>query len=176
MLDCVHRAIPATSSNFSYRTKPHEFLVSRSGLHKRDLSPGDFLRLDISGEKVFPLSPKPSDEALLHAAVYQLFPQARCVLHCHAPCFESLVVPERILSGHEILKAIGTPDHKCDISLPVFLNTQDMFYLSQQVIDYFKKVEVTWPFAFVIERHGVYCFGNSVEKAINHLEVLLHLL
>lgn len=170
------QAIPATSSNFSFRTSENSFLISKSGVHKRDLNPSRFVRVNLEGAPLSSISPKPSDETLLHALVYKLYPQANVVAHCHAREFEKFRVPHHIFKGHELLKIFGFKNHTESFSLPVFENSQDMEALSKKIepflIDWKTKNKTI---AIMLESHGIYCFGESVEQVQNYLEALFHL-
>ncbi|WP_186645627.1 class II aldolase/adducin family protein [Fluviispira vulneris] len=188
------KAIPATSSNFSLRSKPNEFLITKSGLHKRNLNPSHFIRTDLGGNPLHPLSPKPSDETLLHALIYKNFDSANAVLHCHAPeldifnleCNEfSQIIKQKQddlkygflrIKGHELLKALGFKSHTEDFFLPIIENHQDMSLLSNVIEENFIKTKTPSTFtAFVLEKHGIYCFGNSISQAEIRLETILHL-
>ena len=129
-LDNRH-AIPATSSNFSLRCNENSFFISKSGIHKRDLNPSRFVRVDLNGIAVNSISPKPSDETLLHAIIYKLFPNANVVAHSHAKEFEKFKCPNYIFEGHELLKAFGHKNHIDNFILPVFQNTQDIAALAK---------------------------------------------
>ena len=172
-LDTLH-AIPATSSNFSLRSSENSFLISKSGLHKRDLNPTRFVRVDLDGNPLSSLSPRPSDETLLHALVYKSFPTANVVAHCHAREFEKFKTPAHIFAGHELLKAFGFKNHLENFTLPVFENSQDMAALAEKIGLYLKTNKENNA-AFMLERHGIYCFGNSIEQVQNYLEALFHL-
>lgn len=171
-------AIPATSSNFSLRSTAESFLISRSGKHKRALTPGDFLLVGIDGRARAQIAPKPSDETLLHAVIYKACPWIHCVLHCHAPELEQLASPAVRLEGHELLKALKAPDHNTSFQIPVFENSQDMAALAQQVSKSQFQTQSTTevPVVFALAQHGIYCGGESVERAEAYLESVLHLL
>ncbi|WGL59012.1 class II aldolase/adducin family protein [Pigmentibacter sp. JX0631] len=191
-LDKRH-AIPATSSNFSIRTKNVDhFLITKSGIHKRNLNSSQFIRTQLTGNAIHPLAPKPSDETLLHALVYKNLDYVNAVIHCHALEFEYIQLQKNcvnldeskncekfgfyIFPGHELLKALGYKDHNTDYYLPVIKNNQDMEKVSQLIEEQFfsqqKKIPIC---AFLLENHGIYCFGNSVRQAELRLEALLHL-
>ncbi|BBH52252.1 class II aldolase/adducin family protein [Fluviispira sanaruensis] len=189
----ARKAIPATSSNFSLRTKPDEFLITKSGLHKRNLNPTHFIRTDLSGNPLHSLSPKPSDETLLHALIYKNFISANAVLHCHAPELDVFNLESNEftqftkqkqydlkfgfikIKGHELLKALGFKSHTEDFFLPIIENHQDMSLLSNVIIENFIQNKIPSPLtAFVLERHGIYCFGNSISQAEMRLEAILH--
>jgi methylthioribulose-1-phosphate dehydratase len=188
-------AIPATSSNFSIRSKENTLLITKSGLHKRNLNPSHFIRSDLQGNPLHSQSPKPSDETLLHAMIYRNLRNATAVLHCHAPELEFITLKKSEplthaknekeqtlcgffkLHGHEILKALGLKTHLEDFYLPVVQNDQDMEKLSKQIEKNFFTHQQKLPLcAFLLENHGIYCFGNSVHQAELRLEAILHLL
>lgn len=173
-LDDQH-AIPATSSNFSYRDAENSFWITRSGIHKKDLTASHFLSVDLTGRPLSCHFIKPSDETLLHGMIYRHFPNSRAVLHCHAREFEQAKAPHHLLAGHELLKAIGLKTHTENVIIPVFKNSQDMAALSQEIMRYYTDHPHPHHFAFILEHHGVYCFGPDVDRARYHLEVMFHL-
>lgn len=176
----ARQAIPATSSNFSLRIDSEQCFISRSGIHKRDLNPSSFLRVSIeSGKAVHSLAPRPSDELAVHQALYKLHPELRCILHCHAAEIEKVHAPGVRIEGHELLKALGFRDHQTDFYLNAFENTQDMSALARAV----EKLSKGSPEhtslhlgIFILEHHGIYCGGASVQNAEARLEAILHLL
>ena len=180
-LDSV-QAIPATSSNFSLRAGANAFLISRSGIHKRLLEPSHFIRAHLTGMPVNIQAPKPSDETLLHAMLYKNLPSAGAIVHCHARELEFLRAPKYLLEGHELLKALGTPDHETDVVLPVFKNSQNMAELAQHLEQNLFGVAANVPqsslpvFGFMLERHGIYIVGKNIAEAELRTEALLHLL
>lgn len=188
-------AIPATSGNFSIRCQNNAFLISRSGIHKRDLNPKKFVRSDLFGNPLGQIKSKPSDETYLHASVYRNFQDIQCVLHCHPPEIESIDLKKCEYSpfqaenmnviqhgyfkieGHELIKALGEKTHETQFYLPVIQNSQDIFTLAGEVEALFFTKKPPSPLcAFVLERHGIYCFGNSIKNAHQKLEAILYLI
>ncbi len=171
-------AIPATSSNFSLRNSAGAFLISRSGKHKRALSAGDFLLVNLAGTAMAPVAPKPSDETLLHALIYKHCPWIKCVLHCHAPELEKIRPQHLQFEGHELLKALGARDHETPYSIQVYENHQDMAALADIIEkrQFQNLTSTSGPVLFVLAQHGIYCGGESVERAEAYLESVLHLL
>ncbi|NBW80488.1 hypothetical protein EBR21_01925, partial [bacterium] len=171
------RAIPATSSNFSMRRDQQSFLISRSGKHKRDLNQGDFLLVDLAGNACAPMAPKPSDETLLHALIYENCPWVGCILHCHAPELENLKPPSIKIAGHELLKALGASGHTTPLTLKVYENNQDMHQLATDIRtkQFGENSAKKGPVLFMLAQHGIYCGGETVEKTEAYLEALLHL-
>jgi methylthioribulose-1-phosphate dehydratase len=171
----IHRAIPATSSNFSMRAQDNSFLISKSGLHKRDLNPSHFVRVDSDGKPLSFVSPKPSDETLLHALIYRKFSNAHVVAHSHACEFENFKWPRHTFCNHELLKTFGLKTHETSFSVPVFKNSQDMSSLSKEIESSLQQNSDQPIVCFVLENHGVYCFGRSVDQVQNYLEALFYL-
>lgn len=172
-------AIPATSGNFSARCDEQEIFVSRSGLHKRDLEPRHFLRVNVKTGAPRPFSPRPSDETEVHRSLYSLYPNLNAILHCHAAEIERIVSPGTLFPGHELLKVLGWQTHTSDFFLNAFPNTQDMTQLGRDVT----RVASGSPESsslfygiFVLQNHGIYCGGTSVKNAEARLEAILHLL
>ena len=75
-----------------------------------------------------------------------------------------------VLTGFEILKGLeGVHSHEDRVVLPIFPNTQEMPPLVQRVRDW---VAGNTPFhGFLIDGHGLYTWGGSVETAKRHVEV-----
>lgn len=171
--------IPATSSNFSLRATPNTALMSRSGLHKRLLTPRDFIRINFEGQALRKQSPKPSDETLLHTVIYKMLPEIGCVLHCHPEAIEELDEPGIKIEGHELLKILGFKDHNSPLFLNTFANDQDMSRLAIRVEKQFHVSSIESSLRhgiFVLAHHGIYCAGKSVDQAEARLEAVIHLL
>jgi methylthioribulose-1-phosphate dehydratase len=166
-------AIPASSSNFSMRSGSEEVLITRSGLHKRLITPSSFLRVRLTGQAVNLQCPKPSDETLLHCALYKMFSEAQFVVHCHPIEIEQMNSPKHCIEGHELLKALGLKDHNTSLNLPVFANSQNMSELALNLPK--SKKEIFLAKGFVLQQHGIYVWGNTLEGALWHLEAILHL-
>jgi methylthioribulose-1-phosphate dehydratase len=166
-------AIPASSSNFSWRRAPDEIFITRSGLHKRLIEPDSFLRVNLKGKTISAASPKPSDETLLHCALYATQHEANVVLHCHAPEMEFLSAPNWTIPGHELLKALGFQDHTTPLRFPVLPNDQNMETLAKRTQELSNEIILSK--GFLLQNHGLYCFGKTLEHALCHLEALLHL-
>ena len=160
---------PATSGNFSLRFGD-EFLITRSGADKGQLSATDILRLDHSGKALD--APKSSAETDLHLHLYRLFENANCVLHVHSlyATAISMLHDQVHLSGYELLKALpGIETHQVAIRIPVLPNSQDM----QDIMRSFNEVAGHETLcAYLIRGHGMYCWGNSIHETIRIIEAL----
>lgn len=163
---------PATSGNYSLRMDHENFWVSASGIDKGKINSQDFLKMNLKGESVGPR--KPSDEALIHAKIYELHPNANCILHGHTVA--NTIVSMRAKSdlihfqGFEMQKAFtGIKTHLDTISVDILDNEQDMNLFVQ-------KLKVFDLPAFMIRGHGTYVWGENVLQAKRHLEGLEFLL
>lgn len=174
---------PATSSNFSCRTAPTSplFSVSVSGLDKGCLTADDFILVDGQGQPVDSArqSLKPSAETLLHALIYQQFPQANVVLHTHS--VNGTVLSKLYEQQHglwlcdfEILKGLeGIKTHQAEVWLPIFSNAQDMQGLSADILaELHQKPPV---YGFLLAGHGLYTWGDTAAQAKRHVEVFEYL-
>jgi methylthioribulose-1-phosphate dehydratase len=120
-----------------------------------------------------------SAEARLHAAIYCRFPRAGCVLHSHSVA--STVLSRRIgaggvirLSGYELLKAVeGIHTHEAALHVPVFTNRQNMDSIAAEASSWWSRSEMGTATAFfVLEGHGLYVWGTSIEQARRHAEAV----
>ncbi len=166
--------VPATSGNFSLRLDDDSALLTASGKHKGQLAPTDFIAVDLDGQ---PLSDgKPSAETLLHTSLYRRFPNLGAVLHCHSPD-ATLISRLHAQSGYialrdyELLKAFpGIDSHDCAVNIPIFANTQDIAALAIEVDEYLAE-RPDCP-GYLIQGHGLYCWGNTLEDCMRNLEAL----
>jgi len=166
--------VPATSGNFSLRLDDDSALLTASGKHKGQLAPTDFIAVDLDGH---PLSDgKPSAETLLHTSLYRRFPNLGAVLHCHSPD-ATLISRLHAQSGYialrdyELLKAFpGIDSHDCAVNIPIFANTQDIAALAIEVDEYLAE-RPDCP-GYLIQGHGLYCWGNTLEDCMRNLEAL----
>ncbi|HID66544.1 MAG TPA: methylthioribulose 1-phosphate dehydratase, partial [Aquificaceae bacterium] len=101
-------------------------------------------------------------------------PEANAVVHTHSP---NSTVISRIfkdfvqLEDYELLKAF--PDintHETKIRIPIFPNDQNIPRLSKKVEEYYKNKKE--PYGFLIQGHGLYTWGRSMEEALIHTEAL----
>lgn len=166
--------VPATSGNFSLRLDDDSALLTASGKHKGRLAPTDFIAVDLDGQ---PLSEgKPSAETLLHTGLYRRFPDVGAVLHCHstdATLISRLYAQNGYIAlrDYELLKAFrGIDSHDCTVNIPIFANTQDIAALAQEVDDYLAE-RPDCP-SYLIQGHGLYCWGSELEDCMRNLEAL----
>ncbi len=170
---------PATSTNYSF-IKNQEIIISRSGVDKEFFTLNDFIKIDDQGNLLSPYEQfKTSAETLIHCFIYKHFPSTRCILHSHS--IPSTILPtlqknnEHInFGGYEIIKGIkGNETHQTNIQLPVFDNEQDMPKFCKTLEN--RRDELT-NFGFLMNKHGLYVWGDNILEAKRHLETWEYLL
>lgn len=165
-------SVPATSGNFSVRTGPRMAAITRSGVDKGELVPGDVLHVDID-------SPPPegaSAETALHLRLYRDRSEIQAIVHTHA---DSAAVISRlsgdvVLTGWELQKALcGVASHEASVTIPVFPNDQDVPALSERVAA--RLAAMPGATAYLLAGHGLYTWGRTVTEAKRHAVALEHL-
>ena len=179
--DCYARGwVLGTSGNFSavVHREPLLLTVTATGLHKGALTADSFVQVDPSGNVVSGHG-KPSAETALHILLVQ-DRHAGAVLHTHSVW--STVLSEvhddehgLWIEGYEMLKGLeGVKTHVHHEWLPIFENDQDMHRLAEVI----RAELVNQPHAhgFLLRRHGLYTWGENLDQAKRHLEILEFLL
>jgi methylthioribulose-1-phosphate dehydratase len=164
---------PATSGNYSCRLNEQLVAITVSGKSKGELTRDDIMVVDLSAKAVGS-NKKPSDEAMLHTSLYQHDAQIAAVLHTHSVYATVLSryyasMGQMRLENYELLKVFsGNTTHDMEVLIPIFANSQDMQYLSAQVIDYLKHNPNIH--GYLIVGHGLYTWGKSLADAKRHAE------
>lgn len=163
--------VPATSGNFSARLSDRSLAVTVSGRHKGKLTPGDIMRVDAGGQSLD--GRKPSAETLLHVQIYHRDANARAVLHPHsinATVLSKHFSGSLLLEDYELLKAFpGIDTHRSTVTVPIFENDQNIVALAERV-DHWMNAHSGPIFGYLIDGHGFYTWGDSVESALRHVE------
>jgi methylthioribulose-1-phosphate dehydratase len=170
-----------TSGNFSVviNRDPLRLSMTRSGIGKGALTADGFLEVGAGGLAVLPGSGRPSAEALLHVEIASAR-TAGAVLHTHSVW--STVLSDRhasagglAIAGYEMLKGLeGVTTHDHREWIPILENDQDMIRLAagvRQVLDEYRACH-----AFLLRRHGLYTWGETLPQAVRHVEILEFLL
>jgi methylthioribulose-1-phosphate dehydratase len=170
---------PATSSNFSVRLDRERIAITISGRDKTKLVGADLMEINLRGQ---PLDPalKSSAETALHTQIYREIPDARCVLHTHSLA-QTVASKLFAASGgihfrdYELLKGLSGHDtHEDEVVLPVVRNSQDMNQIMDAIAQWLQPTP-RCP-GYLIEGHGIYTWGTSINDAKRHLEVFEFLL
>lgn len=173
---------PGTSTNYSFLHPELDdiIVVSKSGIDKAVFCSDDFMHVNLRGEPTnIYTEHKPSAETLIHTTIYKLFPKTKCILHTHSRAstllsFLQLDYGFLKFSGYEILKGLpNVSTHRTSVKIPIFENDQDMVRFSKMLPTYAVSLENS---AFLMEKHGIYVWGETLEEAKRHLEIYEYLL
>jgi methylthioribulose-1-phosphate dehydratase len=166
-----------TSGNFSAVISrcPFRLAISASGREKRCLHADDILTVDAFGAPVGTHRAVPSAETLLHVTIAQVR-RASAILHTHSvwgTILSDVHAHGRGLnvSGYEMLKGLrGVTSHQHSEWIPILENDQDMPRLAQRVSDLLQAHEGVH--GLLLRRHGLYTWGDTLEEAERHVEIL----
>jgi methylthioribulose-1-phosphate dehydratase len=168
-----------TSGNFSavVGRDPLRLAITRSGTHKGMLTPADIVEYGdgrvISGEG------SASAETLLHVEIVRAR-GAAAVLHTHS--IWSTVLSDHFaaggaveIAGYEMLKGLaGVKTHEHRERLPILENDQDMTRLAARTAEALAGQPECH--GFLLRRHGMYTWGDTLTEAARHVEILEFLL
>ena len=179
--ECYERGwVMGTSGNFSavLSREPLVLTITVTGLDKGTLSPENFVRVDANGAMVEG-SGRPSAETALHLLMANM-KHAGAVLHTHSVW--SIIASDRYadagglwIEGYEMLKGLeGVKSHSHCEWLPIIENDQDMTRLAEVVESTLAQYPTVH--GFLLRRHGLYTWGENLEQAKRHLEILEFLL
>ena len=165
-----------TSGNFSsvLSDQPRRLAITASAVHKGTLGPEQILEVDEQG-RVTSGTGQPSAETLLHLEIVRAR-DARAVLHTHSVW--STILSDHhardgglAISGYEMLKGLdGVRTHEHREWIPIVPNDQDMPRLAQEVRRTLEGNAASH--AFLLQRHGLYTWGKTLEDAQRHVEIL----
>ncbi len=180
-----------TSGNFSLVTsrRPLRLAITASAAHKGQLRPADIVQCDEHGALVgrrshvrskpdFALrasSGKPSAETLLHLEIARRR-GAGAILHTHSVWTTVLsdlhAADEGLgIEGYEMLKGLqGVRSHEHREWVPIIQNDQNMARLAGRVAETLD--EFADAHAFMLCRHGLYTWGDTLADAERHVEIL----
>jgi len=183
-----------TSGNFSAVASrdPLRLAITASAVHKGQLRASDILLCDEHGVALArravslrtrvsrdttrePIPGKPSAETLLHLEIARRR-GAGAVLHTHSVW--TTVLSELHggaggfeIEGYEMLKGLsGVSSHEHREWIPIVENDQDMPRLARRVGETLE--ERPEAHAFLLRRHGLYTWGDTLAEAERHVEIL----
>lgn len=170
-----------TSGNLStvVQREPLRLAMSPSGVDKGELTPDQMLTIDENARIVNHDFGKPSDESLLHIRIVKER-GAGAVLHTHSvwnTILSDLYAPKGgvTIAGYEMLKGLqGVSTHEHSECLPIIDNSQDMPALAESIAQTLK--EHPGAHGFLLRRHGLYSWGETLAQAKRHIEILEFLL
>jgi methylthioribulose-1-phosphate dehydratase len=170
-----------TSGNLSavVQREPLRLAMSPSGVDKGELRPDQMLTIDEQARIVNADSGKPSDESLLHVRIVRER-GAGAVLHTHSvwnTILSDLYAPDGgvTIAGYEMLKGLqGVNTHEHSEWLPIVDNSQDMPALAESIAQTLNNHKNAH--GFLVRRHGLYSWGETLAQAKRHVEILEFLL
>ena len=170
-----------TSGNLSavVQREPLRLAMSPSGVDKGELKPEQLLSIDENARVVSGHSGKPSDETLLHLRIVKER-GAGAVLHTHSVWNTMLSDLHTAdggvgIEGYEMLKGLqGVRTHEHSEWLPIVENSQDMPALAETIAQTLNKHKAAH--GFLVRRHGLYTWGETVAQAKRHIEIFEFLL
>ncbi|HTJ31540.1 MAG TPA: methylthioribulose 1-phosphate dehydratase [Acidobacteriaceae bacterium] len=174
---CAGRGwVPATAGNFSFRdAESGRVFITASGLDKGAITPEDLLEIDADG-KVLAGKGKPSAETSLHRVVYRERAAVRAIFHVHS-IWNTLLSDryarqgEVLLENYELLKALSlVATHEHLEKVPVLENSQDYDVLALELA--VRLTQYPGAHGLLLQRHGLYVWGDSIAAAKRHLEAL----
>lgn len=173
--------VPGTSGNFSavVQRDPLRLAITPSGAAKGDLDADQMLEVDGSGDVIGAATGRPSAETRLHIEIVNVR-GANAVLHTHS-MWSTLLSNRHAASGgvriagYEMLKGLeGVTTHEHEEFIPVLENDQDMTRLAPVVHEQLRRHPDAH--AFLLRRHGMYTWGETLAQAVRHVEIVEFLL
>lgn len=170
-----------TSGNLSavVQREPLRLAMSPSGIDKGELTADQLLSIDENARIVSEHGGKPSDESLLHIRIVKER-GAGAVLHTHSiwnTILSDLYASDGgvTIEGYEMLKGLqGVRTHEHSEWLPIIDNSQDMPALAEVVGKTLNEHKAAH--GFLLRRHGLYSWGDTLAQAKRHIEILEFLL
>ena len=170
-----------TSGNFSViiNRDPLRLAITPSGAFKGALTREQILEIDEQGRVLNGAAGKPSAEARLHIEIVRTR-GAGAVLHTHS--IWATLLSDRhaarhglTVAGYEMLKGLeGVDSHEHREWIPILENDQDMTRLAAEVRS--RLLADPGIHAFLLRRHGMYTWGETLPQAIRHVEIVEFLL
>ena len=156
--------VPGEDGNLSARLKPDRLLITASGTRKRSLTAEDMVEVDLDRGVIG--SGTPSTELGLHLTIYRNRPEVNAVVHAHPP------VAVGFATAGEGLTEPLLPEATVRLG-PVPLipyATPGTPELEAAILPAAKRVN-----AMLLANHGAVTMGESVDQALDRMEILEHL-
>lgn len=183
LVDVIHRLhrrgwCDGTGGNFSLvlEREPLRLLMAPSGVDKGRVKAEQLIQVNREVEVVHG-SGKASAETLLHLQIIDDC-HAGAVLHTHSLTATLLSRHHQKLGGidlegWEMLKGLaGVTTHDISVQVPIIANHQNLQLLSQNAAEHLPNAA----HGLLVAGHGLYAWGETLEAAQRHVEILEFLL
>lgn len=156
----------STGGNVSHRFEDG-FCIEATNTSFGRLSPGDFARCDMHGERVGD-GPKPSKEAPFHAVVYRTRPEVNAVLHLHSPNAIALSAIAAPTDDGNVLPVVTSGSITRVGRVPLLEYIQPGApRLAERIGEVCGRVN-----AILLQNHGVLTYAPTLEQAVDIAEEL----
>lgn len=157
--------LAAADGNISVLLDDGNIAMTPAGVAKAFMHPDGMAVLTRDGEI---LAGNPSSERLMHLAVYERCPEARCVVHAHPPhaVAWSLARPEWTELPSDALPEVILAAGRIPIAPYARPGTQAMGDVLAPLLPDHRLM--------ILARHGALCWGESLEEAVGGIERLEH--
>jgi L-ribulose-5-phosphate 4-epimerase len=156
--------LTATGGNVSLRVAgQNAFAITPSNYDYSRMTSDDVCVLDLDLE-LLEGAQKPSVESGMHAAVYQTRPHVHAVVHTHQVYASALALidaPIPALSDEQA-RFLGR-----SVEIIPYAPSGTGF-LRRNIVKHLKNHHN----AYIIQNHGVLCFGHDLERAVHNVEIL----
>ncbi|MGC6483841.1 MAG: methylthioribulose 1-phosphate dehydratase [Synechococcus sp.] len=167
-----------TGGNFSIVTQrsPLTLLMAPSGVDKGTVDIDMLIEVNDQA-KVVKGKGKASAETLMHLKIVEICGSS-AVLHTHSInstllSREAYGQGQITLEGWEMLKGLrGITTHDTQVNLPIIANDQNLTRLSTNA----ESVLNNAPYGLLVAGHGLYAWGDTLQEAKRHVEILEFLL
>lgn len=155
--------LASADGNISYRFTNENILITPTGINKAFMKAKDFAKISLSNKVK---RGNPSSERLMHLEVFKKCPDARAVIHAHPPT--------------AIAWTLAHPkwaELPCDSLSEGILALGSIPIVSYQRPGSLEMGSALRPWlpqrrALILARHGVICWGETLEEAYNGVERL----
>lgn len=153
------KLIARTWGNISQRINNEYMVITPSGKEYSRLTKEDILEVNINTLE-YSSKLKPSSEKGMHAMIYKTLPNMNSVIHTHQE-YASIISVSGIKSidVNSKYKSLGSKIVCCKYGLP---GSKKLSNNVKNVVTNNKDIRVV-----IMENHGVLCFGEDYETAIN---------
>ena len=167
-----------TGGNFSVVVAhdPLRLLMAPSGVDKGSVRPEELIEVNNSAEVTRGVG-QASAETLLHLRIIHCC-GAGAVLHTHSLA-GTLLSRMKLdqgcvtIEGWEMLKGLkGITTHDSSVNVPIIANNQDLQTLSESASLRLRDA----PHGLLVSGHGLYAWGDDLDEARRHTEILEFLL